>query len=223
MLRPRKKISRREIKEDKLVTIYIKVQKFIKRYNRQINFTTMGLLVIIVIVFFVARSKKGAESTAEGKLALVEQFYYAKNYDQCMGEFENIIATYPGTRAAGITVFFMANIHYKQGNYNEAQRYYELYITDYSDIDIFTASSLVGIAACLENRNDFESAGEYYERAAKKYKDAFTTPFYLKNAARCYIMAAKPEKGKTIYQTILDQYPDFGLAREVEFLLKSMS
>ena len=49
MLRPRKKIHRKEIKEDALVTNYFRVRKLVDRYSRQINIGLIALLAIAVV------------------------------------------------------------------------------------------------------------------------------------------------------------------------------
>ena len=150
MLRPRKRITKREIKEDTLVTVYVRVQRFIQHHSKQFNIGIFVLLAVAIIGVFMIRSKKKAEVVAAGKLGIAEQFYYASNYPRAIDELTKIADTYSGTNAAGTAVFFVANSYFATGDYNNAEKYYKIYLKDYSNSKLFTVSSLAGIAACLD-------------------------------------------------------------------------
>ena len=79
MLRPRKRISKREIKEDALVTYYIRVQKFIKQYSKQLNIAFLSFLFIIVVAVLMIRSKRNADITSHAQLGIGEQLYFSMN------------------------------------------------------------------------------------------------------------------------------------------------
>ena len=80
MLRPRKHITRREIKEDALVTTYFKIRKFVQKYSRYLNIGLLAILVIIVVAVFMSRSKANAEFTAAERLGIAEQSYNVSDY-----------------------------------------------------------------------------------------------------------------------------------------------
>ena len=222
MLKPRKRITKKEIKEDALVTTYVRVQKFIQHHGKYVNITVAVLVGIIVVSVFMIRSKRRAEMTASGKVGVAEYYYHTQNYSRAIPELTAILETYSGTRGAGSAVFMLANIHYETGEIEEAEKYYQLFVDKYENNDVFTASSLAGIAACYESREQFLEAAQHYERAGKKYPDLFSAPYHLKNAARCYLIAGEKEKAKNHYALILEKYPESDVKQEVEFLLASL-
>jgi len=222
MLRPRKRITKREIKEDALVTAYFRVQKFIRKYNRQLNIGFVIVVLIGVVSVLMVRSKKKAELAASGKLGIAEQFYYAPDYGRAIDELIQIVNTYSGTNAAGKAAFFLANVYFATEDYGNAERYYRMYLDDYSNSTLFSASSLAGIAACLESQNRYAEAARLYEKAGGKYPDFFEAPFFLKDAGRCYGMAGNREKSKEMYQYIIERYPESSLRHEVAFLSESL-
>ncbi|MFX0211505.1 MAG: tol-pal system YbgF family protein [Candidatus Hodarchaeota archaeon] len=218
MLRPRKRISKREIKEDALVTAYFRVQKFIQRHTKQLNIGVTVVIIVIIAGVFIFRSKKKAELVAAGKLGIAEQFYYAAEYTKAIEDLTQIVNTYSGTKSAGTAAFLLANSYFQTGDYNNAQKYYEIYIDDYSDNELFSPSSLAGIAACLESNGQYGEAARLYEKAGKKYPDSFGAPMYLKDAGKCYVLAGDKNKGKEIYHYIIERYPQSSIRQEVSFL-----
>ena len=222
MLRPTKRITKREIKEDPLVTFYVKVQKIINKYSKHINFGIIALAAVIVIGVFVIRSKKSANVAASGKLGIAEQYYAAMNYTRAIEEFNTIVTTYPGTEAAGRSCFFLANAYFEQQDYENSEKYYQLYLDDYGTNRLLSASSLAGIAGCRESSNQFAEAASLYEEAGNKYSDLFQAPFYLKDSGRCYLIDGKKEDGKRIFEMIKTNYPNSSIIQEIDILLESL-
>jgi len=222
MLRPRKRITKREIKEDALVTNYFRLQKFAKRYEKQLNIVLVSIVLVAVVSILMIRSKKKAELTAASKFGIAEQFYYASDYERSIHELTPIADTYSGTRAAGRAVFYLANSYFFMNDFSNAEKYYRLYVDQYDKKDLFYASSLAGIGACLESNNQYSQAAVMYEQAGKENADSFKTPFYLRDAGRCFVLAGEKEKGKEIYKYIIDNYPTSDVKQEVMFLFEAL-
>ncbi len=222
MLRPRKRITRREIKEDALVTTYVKIRKYVQKHSRYLTIGLLSIPVIIVVAMMMMKSKRDAESTAAARLGVAMQSYNLSDYSTSIDELTQIADTYPGTEAAGEAVFYLGNGYFTMEDYAQAEVYYQRYIDDYADNDLFSISSMGGIAACYESQGRFFEAAVQYEKTANRYSDLFNAPFYLKDAARCYQLAEDVEKAKMAYQTIVDRYPESSIEEEVEFILESL-
>ena len=222
MLKPRKKLTKREIKEDALVTTYFRVQKYFKKHQKIIQYALMGLAAIIVIGILMIRSKKNTEQVAMEKMGVAEQYYYTGNMGKAVEIFAQIVETYPGAEASRKAVFLLANSYFMRKEYGQAEKYFRLFYDKYNKKGAFAASSLAGIAACLESKNEFAEAAALYEKAGNKSENSFDASFYLKNSARCYLLVGEKEAGKRIYQIILDRYPESDQSRESEFILQSL-
>jgi TolA-binding protein len=222
MLQPRKKLSRREIKEDPLVTFYGNVQRWFQSHGRIVNIIAISVVAIAVVSILMARSKRQAEISAEEQLGVTEQYYHFGQYERAIDDLKRIVDTFSGTRAAGKAVFFLANAYFDTQDYANAEKNYRLYVDDYGQIDMFTSSSLAGIAACLENRQDEANAAQFYEKAAKDFPDHFSAPFQLKNAARCYLQVGQIEKARELHRQIRNNYKDTSVAKEIDVLSQSI-
>ncbi len=222
MLKPRKKISKREIKEDPLVTKYFETQKFIQRHNKKIQIGLSAIIVFMVVSILMIRSKQNSEIAAINELGMAEIYYYSQQYNQAIEAFTQILESYSGTSAAATAVFLTANIYFIQEDYENAEKYFRLYTDNYHSKDIFTASSLAGLAACSETYGQYNEAAVLYENAGKKYPNSFEAPFHLKNAARCYVLAENIHKGKEIFQFILDKYEVKEIEQDVKLQLEAL-
>jgi TolA-binding protein len=213
MLRPRKKIYKREIKEDSLVTAYFKTQQWLHKNGDRMLMAAGAVVVILAVVFFVGRSKRSSEAAAAGKLGTAEFAYFSGQMsDQAIKELQAVVDGFSGTKAAGIAAFDLANAYFMQKNYMAAEKYYRLIVDDYHDDPMVSASSLSGLAACKESQNQFAEAAKLYIKAQEKYPKQFTASQALVDAARCFTHAGDAFGAKAAYQTIIDDYPDSPVA-----------
>ena len=222
MLKPRKKLTKREIKEDALVTAYYQAQKYFKKHQKIIQYTLLGLAAVIVISVLMIRSKKNAGHLAAEKMGIAEEYYYTGNIDKAVGMFNEVIETYPGSEASGHAVFLLADSYFTKKDYDQAEKYFRLFYDKYNKEGAFAASSLAGIAACLETKNEYAEAAGLYEKAGQKSEGSFEAPFFLEDAARCYLLAGEKDAGKRICQIILDRYSGSDQSRKCEFILPSL-
>ena len=217
MLKPRKRLSKREIKEDPLVTKYMQVKQFWINHRKEFDIIVGVIAVVVIIGFLMMKSKRSAEIKANSQLAIPETYYHFHDYERAMPELETIIEQYPGTHSAGMAIFFLANIYYDKAEYDEAYNYYEMYLDDYSEEDIFISSCLAGKAACLENKENYKQAADLYFKAVKKYPDLFKSPYNAMNAVRCCWLAGMNNKGKEFCKYIINNYPDSPVIQKAEY------
>jgi TolA-binding protein len=222
MLRPRKKIVKREVKEEALVTYYFKARKLLDRYSKQVQIGLIAVAVLIALGVLMTRSKKKSELEASGKLGIVQQAYYMGEYQRVIPELSGLCEKYRGTPSAGTALFFLANAYYFTGNLEQAEKSYQGYLDRYGQNQDFSASSLAGLAAISESRKQFAKAAGLYERAGRKYGDCFSAPFYLKEAGRCYVLENDKVKGKAVYEFLIKKYPDSGPAQDVEISIATL-
>ena len=145
MLRPKRRLKRREIKEDKFVTFVARWTDF---FNENGKYVVMGLgavVLLVVIVYFMAVSKRDANLSASGGLLRATDFYNQNQYDAAIPILQNVVDSYSGTPNAGVAVYYLATSYYAKENYSEAKRNFKLYIDDYGDNPLFVSSANAGL------------------------------------------------------------------------------
>jgi TolA-binding protein len=221
MLKPRKRLTRKQLKEDKLLTTVIKVQTFLEKEWKRLTVVSGSILVVALFVFYMVQRNDSQEQEAVSNLYEVELQYIEKRdfNEQLVQALQNIMDHYENTASAEKATFHLANTYYQLGDYHNAEIYFQKYIDDYKSSDLLSSSSLAGIAACSEQTQDYSKASEYYLRAVNEYPDEFIIPDNMLGAARTLILAGKKNEAFIQCQNLIEKYPNSSAATDAEIIL----
>lgn len=223
MLKQRKSIKRKQIKEDKLVTSYYNVIDFYNKYKSNINIISIVVAVIIIAAFFYFRNQGEANSKAGIELAEVMPVYDEGSYLEAIEGrpgttligLKAIVEEYGSSENGETAKIYLGNAYYYLGKIDEALAAYDDYSGDNPQLK---ATGYAGVAACYEKKEDFESAAEYYLKAADVSDENILTPRYLVNAginllktgkneeAEKYFKQVKSDYGKSVFVKDIDRY-----------------
>ena len=221
MLRPKKKLSKREMKQDALVTTYVRATTFYETNKKSISIAITVLVVAVFAVVIYMKNRSDNNEKAITQLGLVYQFYDAGQYQTALDGIpeknvpglRSIVENYGNSRTGDVARFYLANALYNTGAYDEALRQFE----ECSPSDpLIDASRLAGIAACQEAKGEHRKAAEYFEKAATKHGKDINAAENLNNAARNYGQAGEKEKAIELYKRIKKNYPTTTFAREAD-------
>ena len=222
MLKPTRRITKKQIKEDKLVTTYFKVIDFFNQNSKLVSGIVIGIAAVIILSMLFMKSKKTAEINASIELTKARVELGTGNGETAIDILKSMINNYNGTQSAGRGVFYLANIYYDQGNYDEALQNYKKYLEDYDENVVISSSSYSGMGACLEQKGEYLKAADYYKKGAEKYDNHFEAPEQLMNAARCFKLANNKIEAQKLYQKVIDQYPKSKHKRNAELFLSEL-
>lgn len=221
MLAKKKKLSKKEIKEDKLVTTFYEAKSFYDE-NQTVIFSVVGIIVAIVLVAVLYTSKVDESNlSASVELTRVINTYnsglYLQAIDGKAGTQEiglaKIVDEYGGSEQGELARIYLANAYYYTEQYDKAMEAYD----DYSGSDnLMVASALAGIAGCYENEKDYESAAKYFSKAANVSKYVPSNPNYLLNAGINYLKIKNKSEAKNVLKRVKKDYSTSLAAREVD-------
>ena len=221
MLAKKKKLDKKQIKEDKLVTFYSKSLLYFDVYKNQI---LIGLgVVIVLIVAFVYFGDISSKDNIEASAALAKTvpLYDAGNYQSAIdGNLAGnvpgllkIVNDYGSTEQGEVAKIYLGHSYYYQGKYDDALKYY----SDYSgDNDLFEAVALAGEASCYESKGDHEKAASLFNKAANVYENNALNPEYLLYAGINFIESGKYDDAKEVLGKIKDDYAQSTQASEAD-------
>ena len=221
MLTKKKKLSRKEIKEDKLVSTYYKVIGYFSENSSRL-FTYGGILIVVALaVIYYINHKKEENQKASLALSKVIDSYDQGSYLEAIeGKagsdnvgLKKIVEEYAGTENGEIAKIYLANSYNRLGKFDEAFKYYKSYS---GDIALLKAASLAGQAGYYAYKNEFEKAGDLYRDAEHVSKFNPDNPDYLLKAAINYIHAGKDNTAKEMLTTIKNDYKTSPASREVD-------
>jgi tetratricopeptide (TPR) repeat protein len=228
MLKPQKKISRREIKEDKLVTAYFNTRGWLEQNTKIISYVAIGLAAVAVIIFLWSKNKAESNDKATAMLAKVIPYYDQGNYNAALNGvpqegtqgLQAIVDEHGSTNSGQIAKLYLANSYYALKDYEKALEYYD----DISVSDkLVSASALAGVAACYEAKGDFSKAASYFEKAASKNMTLAQAPQNLQRSALNYAAVGKKEKAVELLQTLKKEFPASSYARDVDRFIAEYS
>ena len=221
MLTKRKKLSKKEIKEDKLVTTYYKAIAFFEEHkNRIAMYAGILAVVILAIVLFMNNKKKNNE-IAGTELARVMNVYDSGNYleaiegrtgTKLMG-LKKLVQSYGSTENGEIAKIYIANAYSNLGKLEDANKYYQ----DYSGGNkIFKATAFAGQASYQAYKLNYEKAADLYKKAAFVSDADVLNPEYLLHAAINYMAAGKNSDAKDLFDKIKKDYKTSTAFREID-------
>jgi tetratricopeptide (TPR) repeat protein len=228
MLRPKKKITKRELKQDTLVSSYFKLTQFFYNYKKYVSWAVTGLVVIGIAGVIYMNNRAADSEKATTALGEILRYYDKGDYTTAVNGIpeknllglKEIADTYGGTHSGDLAKFYLANAYYNQGRYDEALPYFDDFSTGYS---ILRSSALAGVAACYEAKGDAKRAAEYFEKAASKTSDSQLSPEYLHHAARNYMLSGKKDRALELLKRLKKEYPTSTYAREADRMMAELS
>jgi len=221
LLAKKKKLSKREIKEDKLVTTMYKAQEFYEEYKNYIIYGA-GAIVVLVIAIMMYTTKLEEDNVAANQaLAQAIPLYEAGNYqDAINGQpgtlfigLKQIVDKYSGSANGEYAKIYLANSYYFIGEFKAALKVYE----DFNGDDpILSASAIAGSANCYEELKNYSTAAKYYEKAATISEHNNQNAYYLLRSGINYISAGDKTSAKDIFEKLKNEYDGTPASREAD-------
>ncbi len=225
MLQKKKKLSRKEIKEDKLVSFFYKSQSFIDENKNRLMTYGLILAAVIIGVYFYMNQKKEDNMKAGIALAKVMNIYDSGSYLEAIEGVQGtdstknieglkqIVQEYGSTENGETAKIYLANAYSYLGKYDEAIKYYE----DYGgSLDYMKAASLSGQAGYYAGKGEYEKAADLYKEAASLEPANGENPDYLLNAGINYFNAGNKEQAKLVLTKLKDNYKPSATTREAD-------
>lgn len=211
MLEAKKKISKKEMKEDKLVTSYYKFQNIFMT-NQAKFLIGFGALAVIVVAYILFSNKANSDNQAASALVakvtpLIDAGAYQVAIDgvpaQKITGLKKIVEDFGSAEEGELAKVLLANAYLITGKPDEAYKMYD----DYSGSNLMLkASALAGKAGILESKKEFEKAADIYQKAAAIEKTNPSNPEYLLKAGIAYLKMGNKEDAKALFNVIKKDY-----------------
>lgn len=221
MLTKKKKLSKKEIQEDKLVTYYYKTLGFYEKYQKYVLGAVGLIAVIIVAVILYNNSMEQSSVEANTALSRTIPIYESGSYQEAIDGrpgtnvlgLKKIADEYDGTEAGEIAKMYLANSYYFLGDYESAINAYD----DYDgDIELFSASSMAGKAASYEALNNYDQAASNFKNAYSVSDTNPSNPDYMLSAGINFIKAGDKENARETLENLKKQYESSSAAIEAD-------
>ena len=223
MARTRRRISRREMKEDRFILWLFEMSSDIDKHKWPL---IIGVAVVVVCIAggYYWTNSQADDLVEAGKVFAPGQTAMQDNrYEDAIPIFERVLDEYGGTALALETTIELANACFNTGDYEKARTYYRAYLDDYGDEDtLFQVTARSGLAACDEEEEKYEEAARQYLALADEDTDSYLAAGFLLDAARCYKAADMKEKARALYDRVVETYESTPYARDAQIALTAL-
>ncbi len=221
MLAKKKKITKKQLKEDTLVTFYYKAVKYFDDNMKPILIVAGSVAVLAILVYLYMVKTSSDNNKASIELARVVSLYETGAYQEAIDGkkgtsivgFKQIVDSYGSTEYGEIAKVYLANSYFYLGKIEQAYEFYN----DYSGSDVlYKGAAKAGIAGYYEFKKEYEKAAENYKDAAFISKENPSNPQYLLEASINYLKVNKKAEAKELIETIKEEYKTSDVMREIE-------
>ena len=162
MLKPKRKITRKEIQRDPFLETVDKLESNINK-NKKLYINIIIGLMLATIAFNIIKNKRSerlqtANSSLGRALVAIEQ----GDLDNARFQLETIILEYDGENSASTAGYYLGKISFDDGDFDRAKNYLVEYMKDHP-IDIFVPGASKMLAAIAVINGDSNAAEKYLD------------------------------------------------------------
>lgn len=194
---------------------------------RNIILGVAGVLVLVVAGYFVL-DYLNEQKDQEAKEQAIQAF---KNYERDSLDkalkgtsqypgLEKIADEYGSTKTGKLAKYMLGTTLVSQGKSDEGMKYLESFGNNGTMV---SAVNYAAQAYVLEEKKEPRKAAQLWEKAAGIKENAFTTPEYLQQAARCYMDAGDNDAALAIFKDIKKRYPNSESGRNADKYIARLS
>jgi tetratricopeptide (TPR) repeat protein len=198
-----KRIKRRRLKEDELVTTVNKIFRFLKKHTREIY--ALGIIVVIVFAFIIGSRLVRLQSTKKESHLLTQILQVNSELNdnpENVAKLEELAGNGKFTRVAYI---FLATYWIEQGDYDKALASLEKLKKSRKDFIYYRAQDL--LATIQFKRKDYDGAIEIYKQMEKENPKDFSLEVILFHRAEVHEEKGEIEEALNLYKRIRDEFP----------------
>jgi len=155
MLKPQRKITRKEIKRDPFLETVDRLEyNFEKNKKTYINIALTIIAGVFIIKFLLNKqTQKEFDSNSALGIALVA--YDNADYENAKFQFETIVSDFSGTASANVANYYLGKISYDNSNFNISETYLNEYLDDY-DVDVLVPGAIKMLSDIAVKNNKHE-------------------------------------------------------------------
>lgn len=208
----KQKLTKEELREDEFIEWLMTAADYIRNRAQAFSVGAIAVVAVILGINFFIESQEAAKVDATARLGDMLMAEQSGQIDEAIRIAEELLTTYAGTPAAAQGTVLLGNLHFSQGRYTDALRYFDLYLADYGPVDVLTNAAENGQAACLEAQGDLDEAARRYEEIAQQFSGMAPAALAQMNAARCYGILGNRTKQRQLLEAVRDEYARFPVA-----------
>jgi tetratricopeptide (TPR) repeat protein len=196
------KITKRQMKEDPLVTAAFRATEVWEQFGRKILIAAGAVLLVGLLIFFVMRTRAQAEQRAMGDLFRATVALNQGDPASAAPMLRELVDNSPGTKAARQALLFLGDATMAQRNPQEAASWYQKYVEKAGGDKELERAGYLGLGAALEDAGRFGPAADAYGKAAERGRTDNERGRAMLAQARSLARAGQSRKAIELYEKV---------------------
>tara|TARA_B100001245_G_scaffold214453_1_gene180988 strand:- start:4220 stop:4888 length:669 start_codon:yes stop_codon:yes gene_type:complete len=166
MLKPQRKIIRKEIKRDPFLETIDKIEYNFEQNRKTYLYIALGLIAVIISGNFLLnkQSQKDIDSNSALGIALVA--FDNEDYENAKFQFETILSDFSGTNSSNIANYYLGKISFENNDLTKAESYLNEYLNN-SEPDILIPGTIKILSNIALKNNEFDKAIKLLDRGLR--------------------------------------------------------
>lgn len=166
MLKPQRKIIRKEIKRDPFLETIDKIEYNFEQNRKTYLYIALGFIAVIISGNFLLnkQSQKDIDSNSALGIALVA--FDNEDYENAKFQFETILSDFSGTNSSNIANYYLGKISFENNDLTKAESYLNEYLNN-SEPDILIPGTIKILSNIALKNNEFDKAIKLLDRGLR--------------------------------------------------------
>lgn len=196
------KITRRQIKEDPLVTAAFRATEVWDRQRSRILIVLGAVVLVGLLVFFMMQARSKAEEKASGDLFRATLAIQQGDYASATPMLKEIVDNSPGTKSARTAMLYLGDAAEAQGHSSESASWYRRFLDKASGNKDLERQGYNGLGAALEDAHQYGPAADAYGEAAKRSPTGNIRGRAMMAQGRALLGAGQTAKAIEVYKAV---------------------
>ena len=204
MLKPKRKITRKEIKKDPFLESIDKLENNFEQNKKTYLNIAIGLIasVLVINILLNKQSQKNIDSNSDLGMALVA--FDNEDYDNAKFQFETIVSEYSGTNSSNVANYYLGKISFENDDLDKSKTYLNAYLKD-PEPDILIPGAIKMLSNIALKSSEYDKAIKLLDRGIRLDLNSDIINDYKILKVSILMDQGKPEIAQNILDEILKE------------------
>lgn len=205
MLKPKKKFTKKELREDKFVTATFKTQAYLQDNQTKVVTIVVSVLALLLIIIWAINNYQDEKMVAGEKITEAGLLVQEGNKAEGIAILKQVAAEYSNSEA-GYAAFLLGKDYLEMGYLDSAQTFFEMTL-DYTDDPILVAPANMNLGSIYYADSSFASAADMFQQAYDEATFDALKADALLNAGIATMESGDMEEAKILFEKLISEFP----------------
>ena len=202
MLKPQRKITRKEIKRDPFLETIDKIEYNFEQNKKTYLNIALGLIAVIISVNVLLNKQGQKDIDSNSALGIALVAFDNEDYENAKFQFETILSDFSGTNSSNIANYYLGKISFENNVLIKAESYLNEYLNN-SEPDILIPGTIKILSNIALKNNEFDKAIKLLDRGLRLGLDNNISNEFKLLKVSIFIKQDKTEIAQKILNEIL--------------------